>query len=78
MIWWFESTHIYKFINMNIKGINKLTDEEIQDVDEFLDIWSFENYCGSCDNFDTENCPHYGEVFKATDWRDIKCDNFWD
>lgn len=63
---------------MDIKGINKLSDEEVSDVYEQLDIFSFEKYCGVCDNFDTEHCPFFGEVGHATEWEKIGCKNFWD
>ena len=63
---------------MKLSGIKKLTEEELRDVEDALDPYSFENYCGSCVFYDTENCPHRNIVLNDTDWRyDISCDKFF-
>ena len=60
-------------------GYNNLTNDEIIEVEDTLNPFSFEQYCGACIYFNTEECPHYGKVLNDTNWKyDIKCDNFWD
>lgn len=56
-----------------------------------FDPLDFEYHCGSCvyfppegnHNEDTMNCPYYddfidGKLDADTDWREIKCDRFYD
>ena len=38
----------------------------------------FENFCGSCDNFMTLDCPFISIVSTNTKWKDIGCKSFWD
>ena len=45
---------------------------------ELSEKYDWENYCGSCDYFDTEQCPHRGRVVSETRWQDIFCRNFMD
>lgn len=50
--------------------------------DKEKDLFGFEHLCGSCDYFETNNCPHKGKVKEDTLWSEkdngIGCDNFWD
>ena len=45
-------------------------------------LFGFEHLCGSCDYFETNNCPHKDKVKEDTLWSEkdngIGCDNFWD
>lgn len=38
----------------------------------------FENLCGSCDYFQTLDCPFVSLVMTKTKWKDIGCNSFWD
>ena len=38
----------------------------------------FENFCGSCDYFQTLDCPFISMVASKTKWKDIGCISFWD
>lgn len=59
--------------------IEELPDNEKKDVNDFLDKYSFEKYCGACIFFDTDECPYNGEVFNLTEWKDdINCNKFFD
>lgn len=63
---------------MKIK-YNNLTNDEIIEVEDALNPFSFEQYCGACIHFNTEECPHYGKILNDTNWKyDVKCNNFWD
>ena len=46
-------------------------------INDCNDIYAFEKYCGSCDNFNTENCPFYNKVCNDTEWKEIHCQNYW-
>lgn len=48
------------------------------DYDDYMDVFSFEKYCGACIFFDTDECPYNGEVFQLTQWNDINCKKFFD
>lgn len=37
----------------------------------------FENFCGSCDNFMSLDCPFMSYVTHRTRWQNIGCKNFW-
>jgi hypothetical protein len=52
--------------------------ENDPDVRMTLDKFAFEDYCGACMFFNTEDCPKYLEVDDITEWRKINCDKFWD
>ena len=39
---------------------------------------NWENYCGACDYFDTDECPHQNHVDDITNWKLLRCDKFWD
>lgn len=56
----------------------KMNSEENLDIQDTMNIASFENYCGACDNFETEECPFFGKVFAYTDRHKLRCENFWD
>lgn len=57
----------------------KLTVKEMEQFHVQQDmLTNFENYCGACDNFDTEDCPFRGKVDEDTYWRELPCDKFWD
>lgn len=56
-----------------------LTQEESDEYRLYHDPMYFENYCGSCDFFGTDECPHNGNVADITRWKiDIQCDKFND
>ena len=71
-------------------GKNNLTDEELDEVDDALDPFSFEKYCGCCCNFPDvirgvggEYCPFLEkfenfELAADTDWGKIGCTKFFD
>jgi len=57
----------------------QLTKEEQQEVDYTLNHWDhFEDYCGGCDNFETDACPFKGRVDDRTEYATLKCTKFWD
>lgn len=40
---------------------------------------NWESYCGACDFFGKEECPHLNEVDDINNWKtEIKCENFYD
>lgn len=41
-------------------------------------VYTFEYYCGACDNFNTDKCPHNGNVNEDTYYNDLNCQEFWD
>ena len=47
-------------------GMNNLTEEEINEVYDALDPFSFEKYCGSCCSFQSDECPFRDEVIYDT------------
>lgn len=59
-------------------GMNNLTDEEIEEAYDALDPFSFEKYCGSCFNFQSDECPFIDKVTYDTKWKEISCNNFFD
>lgn len=42
----------------NMTKINDLDDETFAKVDMTLNQFGFENYCGACDFFETDDCPY--------------------
>lgn len=68
-------------LKINAKKANKKVRKEKMDqkeIDDALDPFSFENYCGACIYFNTENCAFKDKVFESTEWKSIKCKKFWD
>ena len=64
---------------MKLTDINKLSKEELQDLDDALDPFSFENYCGACIYFQTEDCPFIDKALSDSDYKkEFNCKNFWD
>ena len=64
---------------MKLNGIHKLSPEEFKELNDIMDPYSFENYCGACDNFQTDNCPFKDKVFIDTEYKkEFNCENFWD
>lgn len=65
---------------MKLKGIkNKNVLEEIDQAQyELENPYCWESYCGACDNFETEQCPFKNKVCDITEWKQIKCNNFYD
>lgn len=61
----------------------------IDDIEDKLDKFSFEKYCGACEYFETEDCKHLGEVsdntiwttkpihIKSGDMRMVQCNDFY-
>lgn len=58
--------------------INNLDDETFAKVDMTLNQFGFENYCGACDLFETDDCPYKDKVDEYTDWRNFGCKKFFD
>jgi len=57
----------------------KLNDDEIREVQDSLDPFYWESYCGACDYFETDECPHKGYVDRITRWGiDVDCKKFMD
>lgn len=50
----------------------------MDDAEYIARLTDFENYCGNCDNFKTDDCPFVEVVEENTKWKDINCKNFWD
>lgn len=59
------------------------------DVENALDPYEWENYCGACDNFPGDGlnepskfifneCPRKGQITANTCWKNFNCPNFWD
>lgn len=48
------------------KRANKTEDfhEGLKVINDLNDPFSFEKYCGGCDFFGTDDCPHIGKVFE--------------
>jgi hypothetical protein len=38
----------------------------------------FEDFCGTCDNFQTLDCPFMTLVNSRTRYKEIGCRSFWD
>lgn len=55
-----------------------MLDEAVGVIEDMNDPFSFEKYCGSCDFFKTEHCPHSSKVDSETEWKLIPCDKFYD
>lgn len=55
-----------------------LSKEEEEEIEENNNIFSFEEYCGQCIYFDTEECPFKDKVFSNTKYKNIKCSKFFD
>lgn len=62
--------------NLGEKANKRLNEDECFDVNEYLDKSSIDKYCSSCEFFETEDCPNYGDVNSITEWKKIKCRNF--
>ena len=60
------------------KRANKTEDfhDGLKVINDLNDPFSFEKYCGGCDFFGTDDCPHIGKVFEDSEWRLIPCLNF--
>lgn len=53
--------------------------DEERDIQDMTDPLYYENYCGSCMLFETEDCPFIGKVNELTRWKiDINCNKFYD
>lgn len=59
-----------------MKSLNLQEVLALPEVDIQLNPWKFEEYCGACFNFDTDECPYRYEVDNFTEWKKIRCDNF--
>lgn len=60
-----------------------LTKEDKEELEKYLedanDIFAFEKYCGACMHFNKVNeCPFYNKVDSGSNWKQIKCTQFWD
>lgn len=56
-------------------------DDEVQKaIREMENPFEFENHCGACDNFDTDNCPFKGKVDCETEYSlpPFRCKDFID
>ena len=66
--------------DMENKSLSKEEQEELELAVETMDNpYAFENYCGACDHFGIpEECPFFEKVNDHTEWKKIKCIDFWD
>lgn len=55
---------------------NKYYKEGLEFIDRLNNKFSFELYCGNCDLFNTDDCPHINKVTENTEWKLIKCTKF--
>ena len=64
---------------MNRKN-KKLSVEDKEDLDivelKNNDPFAFEMYCGSCDNFNTYDCPFFDKVDYDTYYRFLQCKKY--
>jgi len=72
--------HLEKCLAMKQKvKLDEYEQEELRIATERMgNPYYFENLCGACDNFETDECPFIGKVTDITEWRKIRCTKFWD
>lgn len=65
---------------MSIKRLKYPKDRETDDLQDIIELQTltFEDYCGSCDNFGTDDCPFKDKVYELTVYADLGCTAFWD
>jgi len=57
----------------------RFNEDEVRDIQDATDPFYWEAYCGSCDYFETEECPFRGKVTNITRWEiDVRCKKFMD
>lgn len=64
------------------KERRSLSKEDKEDVEDYMkDInnpYAFEQYCGNCYFFGTNECPKGNLVYEGTNWEEVGCTKFWD
>ena len=73
------TTYLNYCIMPKIRIEDAMDEDSLEEYINRQNLYYFEEFCGSCDYFDNpQSCPFYGKVFRATKWKEIQCQNFWD